>query len=286
MKNIIFTFILLTTVFTQSVQAESLRVNTVWLKSNLNKESLVILDTRSKDIYEIGHIQGAISFPDVLSYQQKSTGGRIVEPDVIQELLRERGIDINSFVVVYDEGGLLDAARVFWTLEVYGLKNVRILEGGFADWEKKSFPTTQDIPSITPSSYIAKVDHRRIASKFTTQLATINPNQFVLDARANNAYKGEVSTAKRFGHIPSAINISVHENFTEKSGTDRYLLNLSELKKVYSSIPQDNKVISYCAVGKISSTNYLALRELGYDVANYDASWGEWGNDFSLPIEK
>lgn len=40
----------------------------------------------------------------------------------------------------------------------------------------------------------------------------------------------------------------------------------------------------YCSVGLASSLECLVLRELGYDVANYDTSWKEWGNDASLPI--
>ena len=47
---------------------------------------------------------------------------------------------------------------------------------------------------------------------------------------------------------------------------------------------KNKKIISYCDIGKISSSNYFALRQLGYEVANYDASWKEWGNDLELPI--
>jgi len=32
---------------------------------------------------------------------------------------------------------------------------------------------------------------------------------------------------------------------------------------------------------------YLTLRLLGFEeLDNYDASWGEWGNDSALPVEK
>lgn len=91
--------------------------------------------------------------------------------------------------------------------------------------------------------------------------------------------------AKRFGHIPNAISIPVESNIIQNADQSG-LKSIKELKSLYKGIPEDKKVIIYCKIGLVSSTNYFALRELGYDVANYDASWREWGNDDSLPIEK
>ena len=287
MKKLITTSLaMLTLLWVSLIQAESLRVDVDWLNENLDRNDIVIIDTRPLEQYEAGHIPGAISLPDKLTYQHKEQSGLIVEPDIIQGLLRERGIDTEDFIVVYDDGSLVDAARVFWTLEVYGIRQVRVLNGGFADWQAKKFTVTRDAPRVEPSNYVARVDHRRIASKFSTRLATINPNQFVIDARSDKAYRGEVSTAERFGHIPSAINISVHEHFAQQSGSGKHLLPVDELARIYKDVPKDEKVVLYCEIGRVSTTNYLALRELGYDVANYDASWREWGNDLSLPIEK
>lgn len=268
------------------LQAESLRVDVDWLKENLDRQGLVVVDTRSAEDYELGHIPGAVNVPDKLTYQDKNSGGLIVKPVDIQAILRDRGIDTDSFVVIYDDGTVVDAARVFWTFEVYGLGQVRILNGGFADWESAGLPVSTAAPGIKPSQYVARVNHRRIASKFSTRLATINPNQSVIDARSEKAYRGEVSTASRYGHIPSAVNISVHQHFEKQANQGNHLLPVNELQALYKDIPKDDKVILYCEIGKVSTTNYLALRELGYDVANYDASWREWGNDLNLPIEK
>ncbi len=277
---------LLLLLWTLPALSESLRVDSDWLNQNLAKEKLVIVDTRPIEEYELGHIPGAISLPDDLTYQHKEQSGLIVEPNIIQNVLRERGIDTESFVVVYDDGSLVDAARVFWTLEVYGLKQVRVLNGGFADWQAKNLAVNIDTPKVKASNYVVRIDHRRIASKFSTRLATINPNQRVIDARSEKAYRGEVSTAERFGHIPSAINISVHQHFEQQAANGKHLLPIDELAQIYKDVPKHEKVVLYCEIGRISTTNYLALRELGYDVSNYDASWREWGNDLSLPIEK
>ena len=203
----------------------------------------------------------------------------------MQQRMRERGLWIDSNVVIYDNGDLVDAARLFWSMEVYGLANAKVLDHGYDDWLNKNYPISLEEPDIKPSQYVAQVNHKRLASKFSTQLAMLNASKIIIDARAETAYKGQTSVAKRFGHIPTAINIPASHNFFKSEGVAA-LQPLDELKKLYGDIPREKKVVIYCAIGRISSANYLALRELGYDVANYDSSWKEWGNDFKLPIEK
>lgn len=269
-----------------SALAESLRVSATWLNEHLSKDKLVIIDTRNPEDFEMSHIPGAVNLPDKLTYLNKQENGLIAEPNTIEPLFREKGLDHDSFAVIYDDGKMIDAARVFWTLEVYGIQEVRVLDGGFTEWSEKGFKVSDQAIQVKPSKYVTRVNHRRIASKLSTRLASMNPRQSVIDARSSKAYRGEVSTAKRYGHIPSAVNISVHEHFNTKANNANYLLSLEALKNLYSDVPKSEKVVLYCEVGRVSTTNYLVLRELGYDVANYDASWREWANDFNLPIEK
>jgi len=269
----------------QIVQADILRVTPEWLKSHLKDDNLVIIDSRPQSDYEIDHISGAVSIPDTLTYQQKSSGGRIVEADIMQDLLRKRGINYDKLIVIYDAGQLIDAARVFWTLETYGLSSVRVLSSGYDNWVRNNYPVTAEIPDVKPSDYVVSIDHRRIASKFSTQLAIANPKQITVDARGEESYKGLKSTARRFGHIPTAINIPIGLIIEERNGI-KSLRGIDELMSVYSMLPHGSKIVTYCEIGRAYSAVYFALRELDYDVANYDASWREWGNDFNLPIEK
>ncbi|MDH5182563.1 MAG: rhodanese-like domain-containing protein [Gammaproteobacteria bacterium] len=265
--------------------ADSLRVEPEWLKQNLQREDLIIIDSRTKNDYDIEHIAGAISLSHELTYQQKQQGGKIVEPDVMQKILQQRGIDNSKKIIIYDGGEMFDASRVFWALEVYGIKDAKVLNPGYQYWTEKKYPVNAELPDIQESKYVPSIDHRKIASKFATLLATNSPGKVIVDARSLNAYIGKESTAKRFGHIPSAISIPVSVNLMKVDGVPS-LRSQKELADVYASLPKDKKVILYCEVGRVSSTNYLILRELGYDVANYDASWREWGNDLDLPIEK
>lgn len=266
-----------------SVAAEDMRVSPRWLNERLGDPSLVIIDAREPDDYRAGHVPGAVNLPELATYRDQGRDGRIIEPGVMQALLRELGATRDATTVVYDDGTLLKGARVFWALEVYGLRKVRLLDQGFAGWRAGGFPITAEVPRPQRSDYVAEIDPRRIATRFTTRLAISNPSQQVIDARSPAAYAGRESKARRFGHIPSAINIPVHEHLASAPDGSA-LRDLNELASLYAEVRRERSLVLYCDVGRVSAVNYLALRELGYQVANYDASWLEWGNDASLPI--
>lgn len=264
-----------------SLNAEDLRLQINQLSKDISNYK--IIDVRPETDYKEGHIKNALNFPVSLTYDDKSLNGKLIEPSKMQNILRKLGLDINDQVVIYDDGTFFDAARLFWGLEVYGFKHVKLLNSGFDEWYKSNLPISEETPQVKESSYIASVDNKRLATKFSTQIATKSPLITIMDARKYSAYIGEESNAKRFGHIPEAIskpaihNISTVDNFSK-------LKDLKELEELYKDIDKNKKIISYCDIGKISSSNYFSLRELGYDVANYDASWKEWGNDSELPI--
>jgi len=104
--------------------AENLRITPEQLKQSLS--DYIILDVRKTSDYKAGHIKGAINFPVDLTYAHKKVNGKIVEPIKMQAYIRERGFDISSKVIIYDSGNLVDAARLFWSLEVYGIQQVKV----------------------------------------------------------------------------------------------------------------------------------------------------------------
>ena len=266
---------------TQALQAKSLRMELDELSNNIS--TYKILDVRDKELFSISHLPNALNLPVNLTYNNKAIDGKLTQPMKMQTILQNLGLDINDKIVVYDDGTIFDASRVFWALEVYGFKNVKLLNGGYEQWSNRDLPLTSKTSTPRKSDYIATVNNKRLATKFTTQIATKNPNHVIVDARKYKAYIGEVSSAKRFGHIPKAIHIPAVHNI-DKSQQTSILKSPKELQKLYKDIQKDKKVVIYCAIGRIASTNYFALRELGYNVSNYDASWKEWGNDFNLPI--
>jgi thiosulfate/3-mercaptopyruvate sulfurtransferase len=264
-----------------SLNAEDLRLQIEELSKNISNYK--IIDVRSKAVYQQGHIENALNFPVSLTYDNQSSNGKLTEPNKMQEILRKLGLNVNDKIAIYDDGTFFDSARLFWSLEVYGFKSVKLLNSGFEEWDNMDLPISEETPEIKESSYIASVDNKKLATKFSTQIATKSPFMIVMDARNYNAYIGEESNAKRFGHIPEAISRPATHNISSSNNFSK-LKDIKELEELYKDVDKSKKIISYCDIGRVSSSNYFALRQLGYDVANYDASWKEWGNDSELPI--
>lgn len=132
-------------------------------------------------------------------------------------------------------------------------------------------------------AFVPKVTPNRLATKLTTRLAIDRPKTVIVDVRDRDQYSGEKSMTPRSGHIPSAINIPGSGIF-EASNGGRRLKSIDQLRVLYNKVDPANTVITYCNDGVRASATYFALRRLGYNVANYDGAWMEWGNDTALPI--
>jgi len=279
MKRLLLMLLILSTL---SLNASSLRVSAQTLYENINNYK--ILDTRDTTAYSAGHINNAINFPISSTYENMQVNGKLTDPFTMQTIVQNLGLNASDSLVIYDDGSFFDAARLFWALEVYGFKNVTLLNAGYRQWIEKGYKSSTQIPKITKSDYITIIDTNRLATRFSTLIATKNPNQIIIDARPDKAYIGKISSAKRYGHIPKALSIPASHNIDTDSIITQ-LKNPTQLADIYKNVDKSKKVIIYCAIGKISATNYFALRELGYNVSNYDASWREWGNS-TLPIIK
>jgi thiosulfate/3-mercaptopyruvate sulfurtransferase len=259
------------------------QVSPEWLNDHRADEHVRILDLREKDDYRMGHIEGAVSLPVEHLFSNDKGKQYIASLDRIRTAFSGAGIDGGMLVVVYDAGELLKSTRAFWVFEVYGHSRVVVLDGGFKSWMEKrlSISTKNVVPQ--PRAFVPKVTRDRLATKLTTRLSIAQPNAVIIDARDPDQYAGEKSLAVRSGHIPSAINIPGMQIIDQSTGSAN-LKSIDELKAVYKSIDPSKTVVTYCNDGVRASATYFALRRLGYNVANYDGAWLEWGNDPVLPI--
>jgi thiosulfate/3-mercaptopyruvate sulfurtransferase len=258
-----------------------LRISVDQLTSLIPQANVVLIDARPATEYQQGHLPGARNLPFKSTFQDFTKSGLVLASERAKLLFQSIGLKNDDLVVVYDGSNMVQAARVFWTLEMNGHTKVRLLDGGLQAWQASGQQLTQDTPHIEVSNYKTQVNKKAVKTWVDVQEAVDNPKSYILiDARDGEHFAGLKTEAYRSGHIPTARSVPVNKNLT----ADGHLRSMDELRALYGVIPKGTQVVVYCSKGLASSLEYLVLREQGLDVGNYESSWMEWGNKLNLPI--
>jgi thiosulfate/3-mercaptopyruvate sulfurtransferase len=271
-----------------AVAEESLLlVDPMWLHARLGQPGLRIIDmVADRQDYERGHLPGAVylHFNDT-RITVPSGGYRAPTAEEGARLLGALGIGPDTQVVTYDDAGGLHAARLFFTLDLFGHSRVAVLDGGIHAWRRAGFPVTRDAPQVAPTNYRPALRAERVTSSEGVLARLKDPTVALVDARSPAEYAGKDVRAKRGGHIPGAINLEWSQHL-RPDGTFRPLAELRELYRSQGVTP-DRTVIVYCQTHHRSAHSYFVLRLLGYPrVVGYDRSWSEWGNRDDLPVDR
>ena len=233
--------------------------------------------------YKKGHVPGAINV-DLFQLHWFDTSKRGISDFNRQTrlMLSNIGIQKTSHVIFYDNLSGMIAARGVWILLYFSHKKISMLDGGFEKWKNNGH--TIEIKS-NPSSYSkfrGKINKEILATAGEIKRSLKNKNFAIIDARSKEEFGGVDVRAIRRGHIPSAVNIDWESNI--ENGTFK---DIARLSKIYSKIPKNVNVVTYCQGGYRAANSFVALRMLGYKkVKMYLGSWGEWGNKLSLPVSE
>lgn len=274
-----------------SLHASNFLVDTEWLQKNLNNPNVRVVEVSvNPGQFERGHIPGAVNFSwhtDLVDPVRRD----IANQANFQKLLRASGVNSNTTVVLYGDNNNWFAAWGAWVFDVYGVKNVKLLDGGRIKWEAEKRTLSPRSDSYKAGNIVVTPANVKLRARLVDVIEASNKKSAALvDIRSADEYSGKVfapagvqELSIRAGHVPGAVNVP----WSQAVAADGTFKSPEELKKIYAKVGIDGKkpVITYCRIGERSSHTWFALSKiLGYDVRNYDGSWTEYGNTVGLPI--
>ena len=261
------------------------------LNTLLDKKNLVIVDVTDEKVYLNEHIPHA-HLTKISSWRRPVKKHQLMRSSrEIEKEMQALGINNNSQVVIYGHGKGKDNLKVSYialAMIVNGLKDVAILNGGFAEWEDDDD---------------REISNRYVFKEVGTFKANFNPNILVdleyvkahiskvpmLEARPPAFYYGTLrsSGVARIGHIPHAMS----SFWKDKFKIDGTLQDEDIIKEIVFdgyNLKADQEVILYCTGGLEASMNWFLLSQhLHFSHAKiYDASMREWGNRQDTPMTR
>lgn len=275
-----------------AIAASDVLVTTDWLEKNLNNPKVRVIEVSVvPGVYERGHVPGAVNFiwhTDLVDPVRRD----IATQENFQKLLRKAGISSDTTTVLYGDSNNWFAAWGAWVFDVYGVANVKLLDGGRVKWEAEKRPLENRVKVPAAGNVVVKAANQELRAFLPDVVAAAEKRSDVqlVDIRSADEFNGKVFAPQgvqelsvRAGHVPGAVNVP----WGQAVAADGTFKSAEELKKVYGAVGIDGSkpIITYCRIGERSSHTWFALKKiLGYDVRNYDGSWTEYGNAVGVPV--
>ncbi len=264
---------------------------------------------RNREAYLSGHIPGAIDM-DTLALEAPETWNRR-SPQEIKLALEAHGITADTTVVLYgkfmfpdnaDEfpgsaAGDIGAIRNAFIMLYAGVKDVRILNGGFQSWQDAGFEvSTADVPKKPVKDFGAQIPAQAGLAVDTPEAKKMlaDKDAELVCVRSWPEYIGEVSGYNYIeakGRIPGAIfadcgSDAYHmENYRNEDHTTRDYHEVAAIWKK-NGITPDKHLAFYCGTGWRGSEAWFNAWLMGWPrVSVYDGGWFEWSNDPQNPFE-
>jgi thiosulfate/3-mercaptopyruvate sulfurtransferase len=236
-----------------------------------------LVDTRPMPQYNEGHIAEAVNVPRADIVVMTPHPALLAPPEKIERNLGRRGISNDTLVIAYDDNNM-DAARLWWTLKVYGHDNVKVVSGGFNAMQEAGAQVATTPPDTSPATFSAGplVESMLVeAAEIRAHLNEPEPEVVLIDTRSEEEHLE--------GSIPGSLHINYVENFF-RDGTIRPV-NHTQIKYLEQGIDYDSEVWLYCHTSIRATPTFLALYNAGYrDLRVYDGAWVEWSANPVNPV--
>jgi thiosulfate/3-mercaptopyruvate sulfurtransferase len=253
----------------------------------------IVIDTRGgyKDYFR-GHLPTAhhLNF-DTLRGTDHGVPVQYLPDDLTRALLIRAGVDRNRLHVVYATGEMLpndeilSASMVAYVLEKYGVKDIRIVDGGLPGWKAAKLPVTQEYFG-NPKGTLPDKTNFEIALNINDVLKR-KPGTVLVDARPHNEYMGDDDLWLRKGHIPGAI--SFHwARLMAKDNTHQFIpFEKTKAELAAAGLTADKEIFVYCGTSREGSLLRFYLKHVAKysNVRIYEGSWKEYASLKQHPVE-
>jgi thiosulfate/3-mercaptopyruvate sulfurtransferase len=194
------------------------------------------------------------------------------------------GVNRDSRVIVYDQGGGAYAARAWWMLRWLGHAAVLVLDGGWSDWSRQGFPAEAGSSTPVPGNFRASVAPGMVVA--TDELPSlVNRGVPLFDARDKERFAGIREPIDAVaGHIPGARNLPFQQFLTDVGR----IVEANEARKLWTDnagLEPDTEWVAMCGSGVTACHLALTAELAGMRLPRlYAGSWSEWIRDPGRPV--
>jgi thiosulfate/3-mercaptopyruvate sulfurtransferase len=244
--------------------------------------------------YLLSHIPGA-GYIDTNEVESEPLWNKVSDGQ-LKAMLARHGVRHDTTVILYGRD-VYAAARVAQIMLYAGVKDVRLLDGGWQTWSDSDLPVERGMPpKVEPASdfgapipgqpqlMLDMQQARALLHRKDASLVSIRSWPEFIGTTSGYSYikpKGEIAGA-RWGHAGSD---STHmEDFHNPDGTMRTPDDITAMWKSWN-ISSDQQVSFYCGTGWRASETFMYARAMGWkNVSVYDGGWYEWSADPKNPV--
>ena len=246
-------------------------------------KNVVVIDVRSEAKFLIGNVEGSYNMwrPDMEPKDKRygEIGGMRASREEMETELNKMGVTKDSTLILI--GDNLDEYRLWWILDMYGMDNVKVVDGGYSALKDAGVKTKFGKEAAEKQGdfkFSNNPDKDTLATIETVETAINNPADVIVDTRSKKEFTGE--DLKKGAVVKGRIPGSVWVEWTEALNSDKTMKSYDELVALYTKqgVTPDKEVLPYCQSAVRSAHTTFVLKELlGYPVVkNYDGSWIEW----------
>lgn len=250
----------------------------------------------AREAFASGHIPGA-GYLDTAQFEHGPLWNKVDDRSLLA-LLLAHGIRCDVTVVLYGRNNLA-AARIAHLLLYAGVRDVRLLDGGFAAWRQAGLPLScAPAPSYPSAASFGAVFPGRPAFLFDmpqTRAVLSRDDSVLVSIRTWNEFVGKTSGYSYIdarGDIAGAVwgragdddDVDSMSAYHRADGRMRASAEIGLMWQA-AGIRPARQAVFYCGTGWRASLAFFYAWLMGWDdIAVFDGGWCEWSRDGENPV--